>query len=131
MCPSRRGVEDEFDELAGGGDRADVAPAALSDLVTNLAQAAVGVGALDGFDRGPTHQPATLLGDRSAMHRGIGLMVLGSQPGPTGQLRCPTEAMHITDLGDEHRGQDRPPPRRSPGWRCNPGVRAAGHRPGW
>jgi hypothetical protein len=70
----------------------------------------VGVGALDGFDRGPAHQPAALFGDPPAVHRGIGLVVFRGQPGPAGQLRCPAEAMHITDLGDEHRTQDRPTP---------------------
>jgi hypothetical protein len=129
--PVAQPVEDEFDEFPGGGDLTDVPPAALSDLVADSAQATVFVGALDGFDRGPAHQPRSLLGDPPAVHRGIGLMVLRGQPGPAGQLRCPAESAHLADLGDEHRGQDRPPPRRSPGWRCNPGVRAAGHRPGW
>jgi hypothetical protein len=33
------------------------------------------------------------------------------QPGPGGQLLGSTEAGDVADLGDEHRGQDRPDPR--------------------
>jgi len=83
------------------------------------------VGALDGFDRSPAHQPGALFGDPPAVHRGIGLMVLGSQPDPAGQLRCPAEAMHITDLGDEDRSQDRP----HPGDRLDGGVARVSAQP--
>ena len=70
-------VINQFDELAGGGDFADVVAAAGPDPVTNLAQATVLIGALDGFDCGPAHQPAALFGDGSAMHGGVGLVVFG------------------------------------------------------
>src|SRR5581483_8716204 len=70
-------VINQFDELAGRGDFADVVAAAAPDPVTNSAQATVLIGALDGFDRGPAHQPAPLLGDGSAVHGGVGLVVFG------------------------------------------------------
>jgi hypothetical protein len=37
-------------------------------------------------------------------------VVFRGQPGPAGQLLGPTEAGDVADLGDEHRGQDRPDP---------------------
>src|SRR3954470_21830665 len=37
--------------------------------------------ALHGFDRGPAHDPAALLGDPSAVHGGVGLVVFRGQPG--------------------------------------------------
>jgi hypothetical protein len=44
-----------------------------------------------------------LLGDPSAVDVGVGLVVLGGQPGPAGQLRRRGEAGDVADLGDEHR----------------------------
>ena len=44
------------------------------------------------------------------MHVLVGLVVFGCQPGPAGQLLGPREPVHITDLGDEHRPQDRADP---------------------
>ena len=93
--PVAQPVKDQFDELPGGGDLTDVIPAALSDLVADSAQATVLVGTLDGFDRGPAHQPATLLSDPPTVHRGIRLMVFRSQPSPAGQLRRPAGACQI------------------------------------
>jgi hypothetical protein len=51
------------------------------------------------------------LGDPSTVHGGVGLVVLGSQPGPRRQLRGLGEATDVADLGDEHRGQHRSDPR--------------------
>ena len=62
------------------------------------------------LDRGPADQPGALLGDPAAVHVGVGLVVLGGQPGPAGQLRGAGEPGDVTDLGDEHRAQDRPDP---------------------
>jgi hypothetical protein len=50
------------------------------------------------------------LGDPAAVHGGVGLVVAWGQPGPAGQLRGSGEATDVADLGDEHRGQDRPDP---------------------
>src|SRR4029453_4732332 len=95
-------------QLAGGGHDADVASAAGTDLVAELAQGGVRADPLDGLDRGPADQPAALFGDPSAVHGGFGLVVFGGQPGPAGQVRGPVEAGDVADLGDEHGGQDRP-----------------------
>jgi len=56
---------------------------------------------LDRLDRGPAHQPGALLGDPAAVHVGVGLVMLGSQPGPAGQLRRRREPGHLADLGDD------------------------------
>ena len=64
---------------------------------------------------GPPDQPGALLGDPAAVHGGVGLVVLGGQPGPRGQLRRSGEPGHVTDLGDEHRSQDRSDARDRPG----------------
>ena len=45
------------------------------------------------------------LGDPPAVDLGVGLVVLGGQAGPAGQLRGPGEPADVTDLGDEHRAQ--------------------------
>jgi len=37
----------------------------------------------------------------------IGLVVLGRQPGPAGQLRRSGEPTHLADLGNEHRREHR------------------------
>jgi hypothetical protein len=50
------------------------------------------------------------LGDPSAVHGGVGLVVFRGQPGPRRQLRRPVEPADVADLGDEHRGQHRPDP---------------------
>ena len=44
------------------------------------------------------------------MHSGIGLAVPWRQPSPGTQLLGPAEAGHVTDLGDEDRGEDRADP---------------------
>jgi hypothetical protein len=57
-------------------------------------------------------QPAAMAsaGWSAPAARGVGLVVARCQPGPAGagQLRGFDEAVHITDLGKEHRTQDRP-----------------------
>ena len=57
--------------------------------------------------------------------------MLGGQPGPAGQLRRPGRTGDVTDLGDEHRGQDRA----DPGDLLDRGVagvvRPAGPGPAW
>ena len=50
------------------------------------------------------------LGDRAAVHGGVGLVVFRGQPGPRGQLLGLAEAGDVADLGDEHGRQDRPDP---------------------
>ena len=62
---------------------------------------------LDCFYRGPADQPAALLGDPAPVHGGVGLVVLRRQPRPRRQLGGSIEPVHVTDLGDEHRPQDR------------------------
>ena len=64
----------------------------------------------DGFDRGPADQPRALLGDRAAPHDGVGLVMLGCQPGPRTQLARPREAGDVTDLRHEQRREDPPDP---------------------
>ena len=81
-----QGVEDELQLAPSGGDAADVAAAAVGDpLPQHPGRGARGDG-LDRLDRGPADQAGALLGDPSAVDVGVGLMVLGSQPGPAGQL---------------------------------------------
>ena len=102
-----QGVEDEFELPAGGRDHPDVAAPTVPDPVPDPAHHA-GLGQdLHGLDRGPADQPGTLLGDPPAVHVLVGLVVLGRQPGPAGQLLGPREPVHVTDLGHEHRPQDR------------------------
>ena len=60
------------------------------------------------FDRCPPHQTRALFGDPAAVHRGAGFVVRRRQPGPTGQLRRSSEAVHVPDLGDEQRRRHRP-----------------------
>ena len=80
-------VEDVFDLLPGGRDRADIAAPALSDPVPNGTDPGMGADTLDRFHRRPADQPRSLLGDRAAAHVGVGLVVLGGEPGPARQLR--------------------------------------------
>src|SRR3954452_18489293 len=79
-------VVDHFDQVTRGGGDADVAAAALPDLVASLTGAAVFAGALRGLDRGPSDQHTALLGDPAAVHGGVGLVVFRGQSGPAGQL---------------------------------------------
>ncbi len=66
---------------------------------------------LDRLHRGPADQPGALLGDPAPAHLGVGLVVLGGHPGPAAQLLGGAEAVHVADLGDEHRAEDRADPR--------------------
>ena len=54
---------------------------------------------LDRLDGGPADQPGALLGDPAAVHVGVGLVMFGCQPGPTGELFGPGEPVDVTDLG--------------------------------
>ena len=76
-----QGVVDQADQVAGGGGDADVAAAALPDLVSALAGAAVFAGALRGLDRGSPDEGAALFGDPAAVHGGVGLVMFRGQPG--------------------------------------------------
>jgi hypothetical protein len=49
-----------------------------------------------------------LLGDLAAPDFGVGLAMPGREPRPGGELFGTREAGDVTDLSDEHRGQDRP-----------------------
>jgi hypothetical protein len=40
-------------------------------------------------------------------HGGVGFVMAGCQPRPAAQLRRPSKAGHVSDLGDEDRRQDR------------------------
>ena len=64
--------------------------------------------ALDGLHGGPPHEFGALLGDVSAADDRVGLAVLGGQSGPRTQATGIGEAVHVTDLRDEHRTEDRP-----------------------
>ena len=86
---------------------------------------------LNGLDRRPAHQPGALLGDPAAVHVGVGLVVLGGQPGPAGQLRQRCEPGDVADLGDEHRPQHGPDRRGSAGPRGSRGRCATGRGPAW
>jgi hypothetical protein len=79
-------VVDQADQVTRRRGDADVAAAALPDLVASSTGAAVFACALRGLDRGPTDQHAALFGDPAAVHRGVGLMVFRGQSGPAGQL---------------------------------------------
>jgi hypothetical protein len=71
------------------------------------------------------------LGDPTAVHGGVGLVVFRGQPGPGGQLLGSVEAGDVADLGDEHRGQDRPDPRDLlDGLVAGIGAQPAGDQPG-
>jgi hypothetical protein len=50
------------------------------------------------------------LGDRAAVHGGVGLAVAWGEPGPGAQVPGRGEAGDVADLGDEHRGPGRPDP---------------------
>src|SRR4051794_11496633 len=100
--PVTQPVENQGKQLTGRGDHTDVAPAAGADLITDLAKPVMLADALDGLHRSPADQGAALLSNPPAVHFGVGLVVFGSQPGPAAQLSGAREAMHITDLGDEH-----------------------------
>jgi hypothetical protein len=52
---------------------------------------------LDRLHRGPTDQRGALLGDPTTVH--VGLVVLGGQPCPTGQLWRGGESRDVADLG--------------------------------
>ena len=101
-------VEHQCDQVAGGGDHADVAAPPRADPIAALPEAGVRGHALHGLDRGPAHQPGTLLGDPATMDGGVGLMVFRGQPGPRRQLLRRAETGDVADLGDEHRPEQRP-----------------------
>lgn len=61
---------------------------------------------LDGFDRGPTHEPGSLFGDGPPLDGGVGLTVPGCESGPAGEVMGTIEAAHVAHLGHEHRGKD-------------------------
>ena len=58
---------------------------------------------------GPADRFGTLFGDVSAVHDGVGLVVVRGQPGPRAQVGGVGEAVHVADLSDEHRCQRRVP----------------------
>ena len=66
--------------------------------------------ALHGLDRGPAHQPAPCLVIRPRCTVVSDSWCFGVSPAQRGQLRGSVEAGDVADLGDEHRGQDRPDP---------------------
>ena len=103
-------VVDELDLGSRGGHDADVAPAAGRHPVADATDPGVAGQDLHRLDRGPTDQSGALFGDPAAVHVGVGLAVLGGQPGPAGQLRGVLEPGDVADLGDEDRTQDRPDP---------------------
>jgi hypothetical protein len=78
--PVTQPVENQGEQLAGGGDHTDVAPAAACDLIAQLTQPVMLADALDSFHSGPADQGAALLGDPSAVNFGVGLVVLGVSP---------------------------------------------------
>ena len=87
--------------------------------------------ALDGLDGGPPHQLGTLLGDVSAAHHGVGLVVARGQPGPRTSVGGIGEPVHVTDLGDEHRAQEGPDAGQLLDRRVAGVVRRARRRPDW
>src|ERR671911_499498 len=103
-------VEDQLGQLPSSGDDADVAAATGGDSVADAADSGVRGQPLHGLDRGPAHQPASLFGDPTAVHGGVGLVVFWGQPGPGGQLLGLAEAGDVADFGDEYPGQHRPDP---------------------
>jgi hypothetical protein len=85
-------VVDQLELFTRRGHRADVAvSAALSDPFSESADKAGLRQNFHRFDGRPPHQPGTLLGDVSAVHGGVGLVVSGSQPRPTRQLGSAAE----------------------------------------
>ncbi len=101
-------VEHQPGQLPCGGDHPDVAATTRADPVAVSPEQGMTGHALHSLDRGPAHQPGALFGDPAAVHRGVGLVMSRSQPSPGGQLLGSLEAGDVADLGDEHRGQDRP-----------------------
>ena len=65
-------IEDQFDQLPGSGDGADVAASARRDPLPHRRKPGAFLGPLHRFDRGPADQPASLLGDPAAVHGGVG-----------------------------------------------------------
>ena len=103
-------VEDELDLLSGPGHDTDVASPTIGYPVADGADPGVGGQELDRLHRGPSDQSGALFGDPATVDMGVGLVVLGGEPGPAGQLCGGTEPGDVADLGNEHRGQHRPDP---------------------
>jgi len=97
-------VEDQLQLFSGRGHGTDIAvAAAMRHLVSDRADVAGLRQHFHRFDGRPPHQARALFGDPPAVHRGVGFVVGRRQSGPTGQLGGPREAVHVPDLGDEHR----------------------------
>ena len=75
-------VVDECQQVAGGGDAADVATPPGTDVCFDRGDLGVTDGAGDGFDRRPAQQPRALFGDPAAGDVAVGLAVAWGQPGP-------------------------------------------------
>ena len=100
-------VVDQREQLACRGNFGDVLAAASFDTLfvgRDLGRRRVALHRLDGR---PADRFGALFGDVPAVHDGVGLAVARGQPGPRAQVRGVGEAVHVTDLGDEHRRQRR------------------------
>ena len=75
-------VEDQGEEVSGGGDAADVATSAGSDTGFDRGDLGVAYGAGDRFDSGPAQQARALFGDPATGDVTVGLAVAWGQPGP-------------------------------------------------
>ena len=75
-------VEDEGQQLAGGGDAADVATPAGADTGFDRGDLGVAYSAGDRFDSGPAQQARALFGDPAAGDVAVGLAVAWGQPCP-------------------------------------------------
>ena len=100
-------VVDQREQFACRGDLGDVLAAASFDTVLVGGDLGCRLVPLHRLDRRPADQFGALFGDMPAVHDGVGLAVAWGQPGPGAQLGGPGEAVHVTDLGDEHRRQHR------------------------
>ena len=78
-------VVDERQQLAGGGDAADVATPSGTDASFDRGDLRVADRTGDRFDGSPAQQPGALLGDPAAGDVAVGLAVARSQPGPRTQ----------------------------------------------
>ena len=80
-------VEDELQLTPCRGHGTDVAAAAVGDPLPQDPGHSAGWDVLDRLDRCPADQPGALFGDPAAVDMGVGLVMLGCEPGPARQLR--------------------------------------------
>jgi len=100
-----QGVEHELQLAPGSRDTANVPTTTLGHSLSQHPDGAGCRDPLDRLDRRPADKPRALLGDPPTVDMGIGLVMLGRQASPAGQLRRRGKPGDVADLGHEHRSQ--------------------------